>query len=112
MIVSDCLRINSRNHPRKIAIRQCNRELSYFELYLRVCRLSNSFLSKGIRKGTTVGLLTPSGIEHLESIYALSKIGAIVLPIDDRWGQEEIQRTLDYFDAWAVIFPPDNPFPR
>ena len=108
MIVSDCLRINSRNHPRKIAIRQDDRELSSRELYLRVNRLSNSFLSLGLRKGTIVGLLPPSGIEHLESIYALSKIGAIVLPIDDRWGREEIQRTFDHFDVRAVIFPLEN----
>jgi fatty-acyl-CoA synthase len=104
MNVADCLRVNARNHPNKVAIHEGELSLTYQLLNQRVNQLAHGLMSFNIKKGTIVGIVLPSGHEHLETIYALGKIGAIALPIDDRWGSGEIERTVDHFDAWSAIF--------
>ena len=105
MNISDCLRINAKNHPHKVALREGERSLTYKGLNERVNRLANGLKSISIGKGTIVALILPSGQEHLESLYALGKIGAVTLPIDDHWESGEIERTIKYFNASAAIFP-------
>jgi len=104
MNIGDGLRINARNRPNKVALREGDRSLTYGLLNQRVNRLANGLRSLNIEKGTIVAVILPSGREHLESLYALGKIGAIALPIDDRWGNGEVERTIRFFSASAAIF--------
>jgi len=108
MNVGDCIRIHARNQPKKKAIREEGQSFTYRVLNQRVNKLANGLLSLNIKKGMIVAVVLPDCHEHLETLYALSKIGAISLPIDVRLETKELERTLDYFDASAVIFSPDK----
>ncbi len=108
MNIADCLRLNAQNKPRKIALRQGETSFTFGQLNERVNRLANGLLALGLKKGTIVAVIPPSSYEHLECLYALGRIGAITLPLDDRWESGEIKRTLRHFEAEAAIFHPEK----
>ena len=104
MNVADQLRRHAQTKPAKTALRQDNLRFTYRQLNDRINRLANGLLSLGVTRGAMVGVIPPSSYEHLECLFALGRIGAVALPIDNHWGGEEIQRTLGHFDATAAIF--------
>ncbi len=108
MNVGDRLRINAKNHPNKVAIREGEYTLPYRTLNQRINQLANGLISLKIGKGSIVAVVLPDCHEHLETLYALAKIGAVSLPIDIRLEIGELERTLNYFDASAAIFFPDK----
>ena len=108
MNVADCLRNNAISRPKKIALRQGTLSIDYLHLNARVNRLANGLKALGLEKGMVVAVILPSCHEHLEALFALAKIGVICLPIDTRWDSEEIERSLNHFEAVAVIFGDGN----
>ncbi|MBW1712008.1 MAG: AMP-binding protein [Deltaproteobacteria bacterium] len=104
MNVADGLRLGAEKRPAKIALRQGEVSFTYAQLNERVNRLANGLLSLGVKIGTIVGVIPPSSYEHLECRFALGRIGAVALPLDNHWGSGEVRRSLDHFDAEAAIF--------
>jgi acyl-CoA synthetase (AMP-forming)/AMP-acid ligase II len=108
MNIGDCIRMHAKNRPNKAAIHEGEVHLTYREMNGRVNRLANGLLSLGVEKGDVVAIVLPDCHEHLEALFALGKIGVISLPIDIRLEPGEVERTLNYFDASAVIFFPEK----
>jgi len=108
MNVGDCIRMNARNRPHKLAIREGEVRLTYRDLNQRVNKLANGLLSLGIEKGRVVAIVLPDCHEHLEALFAFAKIGVVSLPIDIRLEMGELERTLRYFDASGIIFFQDK----
>src|SRR5262249_43236838 len=57
------------------------RVMTYGELYREVNRLSNGLRQLGIRKGEAVGIFMPMVPEIAVALFALAKIGAVILPL-------------------------------
>ena len=74
----------AKQYNDNIAISQSNRSVSYQEL-LRLTENAASFLIEaGIKKGEVVPIVTQHTIECLAVIFAIVRIGAIYLPIDEK----------------------------
>lgn len=58
-----------------------NRRLTYFELNKSVNRLSNAFLSQGIKKGDKIATILPNCLELFEVYWAVAKTGVVVVPL-------------------------------
>jgi fatty-acyl-CoA synthase len=84
LLVDDFLRRSARIYADKTAIVDGDRRYRYRELQERVHRLSNALLSLGIRQGDRVCILSPNSHFFLESFYATSQIGAILVPLNYR----------------------------
>lgn len=54
---------------------------SYWDLHFEVNRFANALKKLGVKKGDTVGLCIPMLPETVISLFAILKIGAIVVPI-------------------------------
>ncbi|KAF2074649.1 hypothetical protein CYY_004044 [Polysphondylium violaceum] len=65
-------------------------KITYYELYLQVCRLANLLLSLGIKKGDTVAIYLPNTPVAIYSMLACARIGAIHSVIFAGFGFESI----------------------
>ena len=80
----------SRINPSKIVINNESKKLSYRMLKINGTNLAFFFKKIGISKGDRVALLAYNCIEYAEALYATSKIGAIIVPINFRLDSHEI----------------------
>ncbi len=89
LLLDDFLRRPARLYPDKIAIVDGSLRITYREYEARVNRLSNALLKMGVKKGDRVCMLSPNSHFFLESFYATSQIGAILVPLNYRLSSEE-----------------------
>ena len=84
LLVDDFLRRAVRVYPDKTAVVDGDVRLDYRTLAERVNRLSNALRSLGVQKGDRICILSPNSHFFLESFYATSQIGAILVPLNFR----------------------------
>ncbi|MEU6539112.1 long-chain fatty acid--CoA ligase [Streptomyces sp. NPDC047000] len=93
--------------PDAVMVAQEDRHLTVRQLHLRVVRLAAGLTELGIRRGDVVALLLYNRPEFLELVYAASRIGAVLLPLNYRLSEEEWQYILGHSRARAVITEPE-----
>jgi acetyl-CoA synthetase len=79
------------------------RLLTYGDLSREVNRLANALREIGLRKGDVVGLYMPMVPEIAVALFAVVKIGAIVLPLFSGYGAEALSTRLADAEAKAVL---------
>lgn len=79
------------------------RALTYAELASEVNRLANALRALGVRKGDAVGLYLPMIAENVIALYAISKIGAVWLPIFSGFAPAAVAARLSDANAVAMI---------
>ncbi len=70
--------------PEAACIKYNDLELNQREFNERVNRLAHAFLKKGLEKGERVAVLLGNSNVFLEVLFALSKIGGIMVPLNFR----------------------------
>lgn len=78
-------------------------ELTYGEFALKVNRLSQVFLTLGIKKGTHVTLHLPNNLEFMISWFALANIGAIMVPTNILSTEDEMEYVLNHSESVLLI---------
>ena len=81
LLVDDFLKRPAAIYPQKTAIVDGDLRFTYAEYQERVNRLSNALLSLGLEKGDRVCILSPNSHFFLESFYATSQIGLVLVPL-------------------------------
>ncbi|MFZ1745944.1 MAG: class I adenylate-forming enzyme family protein, partial [Nitrospirales bacterium] len=90
--------------PEKIGLVTEREQLTYAELARRIRRLSCELIRQWeVRPGEVVGLLAPNGVEFVLTYFAVTAIGGIVHPIDERLKPEEIRFLLEDSGARFAI---------
>ncbi len=84
LLVDDFLRRAAQVYPDKTAVVDGESRLTYRALAERVNRLSNALLGLGVGRGDRVCILSPNSHFFLESFYATSQIGAVLVPLNYR----------------------------
>jgi len=97
------LKVNAKKFPNTIAIKDKNRSYTYPELNKRVNKLSQSLLSLGLKKGDKVAVLLENSIEIVEVYLATAKTGLIIVPINFRLVNKDINHILKNSDTQAII---------
>jgi fatty-acyl-CoA synthase len=103
LLVDDFLRRPAELWPDKLAIVDGARRFRYAEYRERVNRLSHSLLSLGIGRGDRVCILSPNSHFFLESFYATSQIGAILVPLNYRLIAADHEYILNHAGVAAVL---------
>lgn len=98
------LRRNVHEYPHKIAVIFGEKRYSYKAFNERVNRLANALLQMGVSKGDKVAYLLPNCSEFAEISFALSKIGALSVPLNFRLKEEELQYIIDNSDSSFFFF--------
>ncbi|MDH2900436.1 MAG: AMP-binding protein [archaeon] len=103
-IVLDFLRRANELSPEVEIIYSEKKKQTYKETYERVLRLSDSLLSKGITKGTVIGVADWNTPKFVELLYASSAIGAVIYPVNIRLPPEQIVQTIRFADVeWLFL---------
>ena len=87
------------------------RILTYADLFREVNRLANGLRGLGIKKGDVVGLYMPMVPEIAIALFAIVKIGAIVLPLFSGYGADALSTRLSDAEA-KLIFICDGYYRR
>ena len=94
----------AKYEPDRTALVCGEKRLSYGELKKRVNRLANGLVSYGIQKNDKVALLLDNCNEMIELNFALSKIGAWMVPLNFRYNADELQFFIKHSDSTFVVY--------
>jgi acyl-CoA synthetase (AMP-forming)/AMP-acid ligase II len=94
----------ARMNPDKEAVILGDRRCTFQELNNRVNRLANGLKSLGIQQGDKVAVLFENCMEMIESIFAIAKLGCVVVPINYRLIPREMAYQIDNSDSMALLF--------
>ena len=83
------------------------RELSWKDFDRRANRFANLLLSRGIQRGTKVGILLMNCLEWLPLYFGILKAGCVAVPMNFRYYSEEIRYCLDLADVEVLVFGPE-----
>ncbi len=103
MNLASILRCHADSHGDKTAIEYHNERIGYFELWQRLQGCAAYLHERGIRSGDRVGLALKEHPSHLILHYALARIGAVILPLDQRWTLTEKAGAAKTFNARLLI---------
>ena len=83
------------------------RALSWKDFDRRANRIANLLLSRGLERGTKVGILLMNCLEWLPLYFGILKAGCVAVPLNFRYSSEEIQYCLDLADVEVLVFGPE-----
>ncbi|WP_457092641.1 class I adenylate-forming enzyme family protein [Microvirga sp. P5_D2] len=93
--------------PKQEAVVDGERRVSYADLDGQVQKLAEGLSARGIAKGDRVGILLSNRVEFIASLLALSRLGAISVPIGTREAGPGIAFILNNCRANGIIFEAD-----
>ena len=79
------------------------RELTYTDLERRSAHLANRLLAEGIGKGDHVGILMPNSVEWALAWFAITRIGAVAVPLNTFYKGSELAWTARHADLRAIL---------
>ena len=103
LLVDDFLRRPARLYPQKIAVVDGERRFTYAEFAARVRRLSHALLALGVQPEDRVCILSPNSHFFLESFYATSAIGAVLVPLNYRLVAADHEYILNHAGVKVVL---------
>ncbi len=83
------------------------RELSWKDFDRRANRIANLLLSRGLERGTKVGILLMNCLEWLPLYFGILKAGCVAVPLNFRYSGEEIRYCLELADVEVLVFGPE-----
>jgi len=85
--------------------------LSYGELWERASRVAGGLQAAGAGRGDRVAIRLPNGIDWVLAFFGAQMLGAVVVPVNTRFTEEEVAYVRE--DSGAVFtFGADEPLPR
>lgn len=100
---SNLLARNARKYPNTEAVVSLGVRTSYKELHVAVNKFADSLINLGITSGDKVVIFMPNVLEFVISYFAIQRIGAIVVPINAKFTQPEIEYIMEHADAKGII---------
>lgn len=89
MLVHKMLEYSASQTPDKIAVKEEKKELTYSQFSSQINSFSAHLSEASITKGDRVAILLPNCIEFCIAYFAILKLGAIVVPLNNRLAPKE-----------------------
>ncbi len=89
-VLPDWLERSALNHPRRVAVTDSRGSWTFAELDLRVTRLALQLYAAGLREGDHAALLAGNGLSYCCCVHALTRIGAVLVPLNTRLTASEM----------------------
>jgi acyl-CoA synthetase (AMP-forming)/AMP-acid ligase II len=103
MLLGQMLSRARQRWPQRIALRFDAKSWTYAELDDATERMAAALLAAGVQAGDRLGLFLPNCPELLLSYFACFKIGAVAVPLNYRYRQEEARYALEHSGATGLI---------
>ncbi|MGB3067420.1 MAG: AMP-binding protein [Ottowia sp.] len=107
--IADQIALHGRQRPTQPALIQGDQSLNYAQFDAQVTQRA-AWLQHRTQPGEVVGLALKDTIEHVLTLFAIARAGAVVLPIDCRWKPFEKQRVAEHFKASLTMVEPGESF--
>ncbi len=104
MLIQDVLEHNARTHPSRLALVSAKEEVTYRELRDRVGGYAAVLRSEGIGKGDRVAILAQNSVLYLEALFAVTREGAALVPLNHLLIGRELIAILENADVKALLF--------
>jgi acyl-CoA synthetase (AMP-forming)/AMP-acid ligase II len=89
----------ARQHPGKLALIFKDRRWTYGEIQREVNRVAGGLYRLGVSKGDKVALVLPNCAEFLFAVFAVTRIGAVFVPLNPAYTAEEAEYVLQHSEA-------------
>lgn len=83
------------------------REMTWREFDDKANRFANFLLGRGLQKGQKVAILLMNCLEWLPIYFGILKTGALAVPLNYRYTEDEITYCLDLAECEVLIFGPE-----
>jgi long-chain acyl-CoA synthetase len=97
------LRRSAARQPRKVAIIDGNRRLTYRQFDEYTDRFAAALASIGVARGDRVGILAPNCIDFEVAFYGVAKSGAVATTVNSAYREREIAHQLNVSGAEVLI---------
>ncbi len=94
-------------YPDEPYVKYGDLELTKKEFNVRINRLAHAFLEHGIKKGDRVSVLMANTNVFMEILFALSKIGGIMVPLNFRLAAPELEFILKDSEPVMMFYSPE-----
>ncbi|HYF18000.1 MAG TPA: AMP-binding protein [Ramlibacter sp.] len=108
MLIADGIRAAAARAPRKVAVTEGRRRLTYAALVERIDRVANvAHAGLGLRHGERAAVLMPNRLEYLELVCGLSSAGVAVATIGPAAAPAEIRFICEDSGARVLFIAPE-----
>ncbi len=101
--VDELVRFHSLHNETKAMVIDPGRRLSSRELDITTHDLAVAFIGAGVVKGTRVGLIMPNGVRWVQIAIALTRIGAVLVPLSTLLSARELVAQLRTASVQVLI---------
>lgn len=105
MSVSQLLEKACISSPGKEALYDGLRRLSYQDLQREANEIASGLYQMGVKQGDRVAVCLPIWYEFIVIVFAIARIGAILVPFNTRYHEAEVEHILQDSGAIAAFFP-------
>jgi long-chain acyl-CoA synthetase len=84
--------------------------LTYGELWDQASRLAGGLQAEGLERGDRVAIRLPNGLDWVLAFFATQLLGAVVVPINTRFTEDEVAYVIGDSEA-RYTFTAENPLP-
>ncbi|KQS03662.1 hypothetical protein ASG11_04895 [Sphingomonas sp. Leaf357] len=104
--IADIVRVDA-GYRDKTALHFAGQAYSYAELDRRSTGVANALAAAGVKAGDRVALLARNGVAFFDAMFAVARLGAMLVPINWRLSPAEIAFILDDSDPAMAIADDD-----
>ncbi len=101
--LGDLLLLAADRYPDTAAVVLPDKRVAYAELAERAIHRARSLRALGVGPGDHVGLLLPTSMDFVESMFAIAMLGAVTVPINARYQPPELAYVIENADLVAVL---------
>ncbi len=94
---------NAKEFPEKPAVIFKDKITTFKDLNNRAARFANAITSLGLKPKQKVAAIMRNRAEYLEVIYGLTKAGLVHVPVNWRFGSEEMRHVITNSESVAVV---------
>ncbi|MCX0272541.1 AMP-binding protein [Nocardia zapadnayensis] len=109
--LGDLLARRAHEHPDRIALAFPDIEVSYAQLDARADLLARGLLAAGVTSGDTVGILLPNCPDSIAALFAVTRVGARPVPINNRFKEHELAQVVQHSRMRLLFAHSTTPIP-
>lgn len=101
--LSGALESRAQRDPRRPFLLFEDKAWNWAEFGAAAQRAACLFLARGVKRGDRVGVMSRNHAGHVIALFALARIGAIMVPINPEYGVQEAKFVLHHAEVSGVI---------
>ncbi|NOR20825.1 MAG: AMP-binding protein, partial [Xanthomonadales bacterium] len=101
--LGDLLLIAADAQPQRMAVILPYRRMTYAELRDQALTRALSLQALGVKSGDHVGLLLPTGMDFIITMFAIALLGAVTVPVNARYQPPELAYLIENADLRILL---------